>query len=105
MADPKPVNKVVLGLNDGNGTIGVQATGCDPHFKIAAVEGIEDLVALVPEALEEAQARWSEVEQNPVYVRPVVQAAAPAARATPKTGGRQTPAPAKPAGPTQQPLI
>lgn len=101
--DPKPVNKVVLGLTDGNGTIGVQATGCDPHFKIAAVAGIEDLVALVPEALEEAQARWSEAEQNPVYVRPVVQAT-PAAPRPAKTG-RQTPAPAKPSGPTQQPLI
>lgn len=103
MADPKQVNKVVLGLNDGTGTIGIQATGCDPHFKTAAVASIEDLVALVPEALEEAQARWSEAEQYPVYERPVVQAAQAAPK--PARTGRQTPAPAKPAGPTQQPLI
>jgi len=100
--NPKQVNKVVLGWKDGMGSIGVQATGCDPYFKTTAVPAIEDLVALVPEALEEAQARWSEAEQYPAYTRPTV-AATPAARPARGRTGRQTPA--APSGPVQQSLL
>ena len=84
--------------------MGIQASGCDPYFKIQAVPSIEDLLALVPEALEEARARWSEAAQNPVYERPVVQTTArPATPAAPRRTGRQTPA-APPSGQQQMKL-
>ena len=91
---------MVLGWKDGTGTIGIQTTGCDPHFKVIAVPATEDLVALVPEALEEAQARWSEAEQNPTYNLPVVQVTQPAAEPATRRTGREAPS-----GPQRQPLL
>lgn len=95
---PKEVNKVVLGWKDGTGSIGVQAADCDPYFKVLAVPSVEELVALLPQALEEAQAQWSEATQYPAYIRPAPepQAARPA-----RSRGRQAAAapPAPPAPP------
>ena len=90
--ETRTVSKVVLGWKDGMGSIGVSAEGCDPYFKIAAVPSIEDLAPLIPEALVEAQARWSEGEQHPEYKRPEPPAPERAPRST-TSSRRATPAP------------
>ncbi len=68
--ETRTITKVVMGWKEGTGSIGILAEGCDPYFKIAAVASIDELLPLLPEALTEAQVRWSEGEQHPEYKRP-----------------------------------
>ena len=67
--ETRTISKIVMGWKEGTGSIGISAEGCDPYFKIAAVASIDELLPLLPEALVEAQARWSEGEQHPEYKR------------------------------------
>ena len=79
---------------DGTGSIGISAEGCDPYFKVATVASIDELLPLLPEALVEAQSRWSEGEQHPEYKRPTQPAPERAARGA--TTRRQAAAAPKP---------
>ena len=49
----RPVNKLVLSFGDGTASIGISATGCDPHFDVLMLVQGED--ALTP--LEQVPAR------------------------------------------------
>ena len=98
--ETRTINKVVMGWKDGTGSIGISAEGCDPYFKVAAVASIDELLPLLPEALVEAQARWSEGEQHPEYKRPDPPAKAPRTTTRAATTTRPAPAPKPEQNPT-----
>ncbi len=89
--EPKiTIRKVVFGLKEGMGSIGISAEGCDPYFKIQPVATMVELVAHYQVAEAEAQARWNEAAQHPEYKRPEP----PAAPRTPRAATTTRPAPA-----------
>lgn len=111
MADeqPKPLRKIVLTFGDNQVSIGLDAAECDPIFSFMplnqaeeATTPLDQVLEHLPAAIHEARQHWDAQAQNPTYQRPAlpVWPATP----TPAAGsGRWTPA--RPSGPTQQPLI
>ena len=106
---PKPLRKIVLTFGDNQVSIGLDALECDPIFTLMpldqaeeATTPLEQVLEHLPTAIHEARERWDAQPQNPTYQRPALAVWPPAP--TPAAGsGRRTPA--RPSGPTQQPLI
>ena len=97
---PPEYLRIIITLRDGRGSIGVKRFGWDPYMATMTDSDLANALALVPEVLAAADARWQERHQNPKYTRP-----APVLRPTPARAARTPPAPAAPAGPTQNNLF
>jgi hypothetical protein len=91
------VTKIVITLKADSGMVGIERTDCDPVFFRPLHATLEDVLAAIPDYVEQANQKWATSPRNPVtQFQPPMP---PPAAATTTTAHTAKPAatPAKPA--------
>ena len=69
-AGPPEDLKVVMSINGGRATIGVQRTSSDPHIETFHDQHLSGLAQEVLPVVERARAKWDDAPRYPAHARP-----------------------------------
>ena len=103
--------KIVITTRNGRAMIGVERTYADPYMESVPGDRIEDIAAVLPEAVQRAKDLWSVRPRHPDYFRPAQQVAKKSGRKnqakqqTPSESAGENTAPAAAPEAAESPLL